>query len=71
MLLLLQNVLIFFVFFGVLPFIYVILFIKFIGWVLNIESAMAKILILLVVILLLPVIIYLHLIAIYAAGGGH
>ena len=71
MLSLLENVLIFFVFFGVLPFIYIILFIKFIGWVLNIKSSVAKILILLGIILLLPVIIYIHMIAIYAAGGGH
>ncbi|MCY7346860.1 MAG: hypothetical protein LH614_11650 [Pyrinomonadaceae bacterium] len=67
----LKEWLLFFVFFIVLPPFYAIAFIKIVARILEIESTTTKILIVLGMICLLPIFIYIHLVIMYAAGGGH
>lgn len=65
------HLLLFIIFFFILPSVYIIVFIKFVGWILSLENTLLKILIVTGAIILLPVIIYIHLVIIYALGGGH
>ena len=65
------QLLAFLIFFLVLPMIYIIVFIKIIAWVLNLESTIQKIAAILFMLLMLPILIYVHMVAIYVVGGGH
>jgi len=55
----------------VLAMIYIIVFIKILGWVLDLKSTIQKLAAILVMLLMLPILIYVHFVAIYALGGGH
>jgi hypothetical protein len=66
-----RDFLIVLIFFLILPPLYIIGLIKLIGKILDLENTLLKILFACAVIISLPIFVYIHLVIIYAAGGGH
>lgn len=65
------DLLVFVVIFFILPSVYIIVFIKFAGWIFSLKNTLLKISIVAGTIILLLAIVYIHLVIIYALGGGH
>jgi hypothetical protein len=66
-----RDFFIFLIFFIILPSVYIIGLIKLIAGILNMENAWLKILLFLAIIIFLPIFVYIHMVIIYIAGGGH
>lgn len=66
-----RDFLIVLIFFLVLPPLYIIGLIKLIGRILDLENTLLKILLACAIIIFLPIFVYIHLVIIYIAGGGH
>lgn len=66
-----RDFIIFLIFFIVLPPVYIICLIKLIAGILDLENTLLKILLFSAIIIFLPIFVYLHMVIIYSAGGGH